>query len=67
MGEELAMVLYLTEGEQLSEEELRDYLKSRLASYKIPKYIRFSTQPLPQNASGKLHKLKAKEAFLEEA
>jgi len=67
MGEELAMVLYLTEGEQLTEEALRDYLKSRLASYKVPKYIRFSDQPLPQNASGKLHKLKVKEAFLEQS
>ncbi|MEH6567934.1 MAG: class I adenylate-forming enzyme family protein [Halioglobus sp.] len=64
MGEELAMVLYLVEGESLSEEDLRAYLKSRLASYKVPKNIRFSKEPLAQNASGKLHKLKVREAFL---
>lgn len=67
MGEELAMVLYLVEGEALSEKDLRAYLKSRLASYKVPKNIRFSDAPLPQNASGKLHKLKVREAFLAEA
>lgn len=35
MGEELVMVLYLVEGETLSEEDVRAYLKSRLASYKV--------------------------------
>ena len=67
MGEELAMVVYLCEGEELSEDQLRDYLRSRLASYKVPKYLSFSAEPLPQNASGKLHKLKAREAFLEQS
>ena len=65
MGEELAMVLYISEGEDLSEDVLRSFLKSRLAAYKIPKYIQFSDSPLPQNASGKLHKLKVRETFLE--
>ncbi len=64
MGEELALVLHLNPGESLSEEELRASLKQRLASYKVPRHIRFSDEPLPQNASGKLHKLKVREAFL---
>jgi long-chain acyl-CoA synthetase len=64
MGEELAMVLYLNPGHDLSEEDLRAYLKNRLASYKVPKTIRFWNHPLPQNASGKLHKLKTREIFL---
>ncbi len=66
MGEELALVLHLNPGETLSEQELREYLKDRLASYKVPRHIRFWNEPLPQNASGKLHKLKAREAFLAE-
>lgn len=65
MGEELAMVLYIAEGEDLTEEAVRGFLKSRLAAYKVPRYIQFSDAPLPQNASGKLHKLKVREAFLE--
>jgi long-chain acyl-CoA synthetase len=65
MGEELALVLFLSSGESLSEDELREYLKGRLAGYKVPKHIQFWTESLPQNASGKLHKLKTREIFLE--
>lgn len=64
MGEELALVLHVNPSETLSEEELRSRLKQRLAAYKVPRFIQFSEQPLPQNASGKLHKLRVKEAFL---
>jgi long-chain acyl-CoA synthetase len=67
MGEELVLVLHLNPGENMSEEALRTFLKGRLASYKVPRHIRFWEQPLPQNASGKLHKLKTREAFLEQA
>ena len=65
MGEELALVLHLNPGESLTEEALRAYLKERIAGYKVPKHIRFWSEPLPQNASGKLHKLKTREMFLE--
>lgn len=65
MGEELAMVVYVEPGQKLSETELRDYLGTRLAAYKVPKTIQFWDHPLPLNASGKLHKLKTREAFLE--
>jgi long-chain acyl-CoA synthetase len=67
MGEELVLVLHLNPGETMGEEELRNHLQGRLASYKVPKHIRFKDQPLPQNASGKLHKLKTREAFLADA
>lgn len=66
MGEELALVLYLHEGESLTEQALRDFLKGRLAGYKVPRHIQFWSQPLPQNASGKLHKLNVRKAFLGE-
>jgi len=64
MGEELAMVAFVPEHEALSEEQLREYLAGRLAGYKVPKYVRITDQPLPKNASEKLHKLKVKEAFI---
>lgn len=64
MGEELAMVLYLNPGETLGESEVRAFLKNRLATYKVPRHIQFWERPLPQNASGKLHKLKTREMFL---
>ena len=67
MGEELVMVAYLDPGQTLTESELREFLQQRLAGYKVPRTIRFAEQPLPRNASEKLHKLKVKEAYLQEA
>jgi long-chain acyl-CoA synthetase len=66
MGEELALVVHCNPGETLEEQELRQYLKSKLASYKVPRHIQFWDHPLPQNASGKLHKLKTRDIFLGE-
>jgi long-chain acyl-CoA synthetase len=63
MGEELALVVHVNPGEILTEEALRDYLRERLAAYKVPRHIRFSPEPLPQNASGKLHKIRTRELF----
>ena len=65
MGEELVMVAYLDPEQSLTESDLRDFMKQRLAGYKVPRTIRFADQPLPRNASEKLHKLKVKEAYLE--
>ncbi|MEM9256233.1 MAG: class I adenylate-forming enzyme family protein [Pseudomonadota bacterium] len=65
MGEELALVVYLNPGADISEGEIRDHLGERLAGYKVPRFIDIWQHPLPQNASGKLHKLKVRDAFLE--
>ena len=64
MGEELGMVCYRQEGIDLTENELRDYLRERLAGYKVPKFIAFSPEPLPRNASEKLHKINVRENFI---
>lgn len=65
MGEELVMVVHTAPGQDLEEATLRDFLKGRLAAYKVPRTIEFWDQPLPRNASEKLHKLKVKERYLE--
>lgn len=64
MGEELVMVVFVTPGHSLEEQALRDVLGQRLAGYKVPRTIRFAGEPLPRNASEKLHKLKVREAYL---
>lgn len=64
MGEEMVLVAYPTPGHEMTADGLRDYLKGRLASYKVPKFIEISDSPLPRNASEKLHKLKVKEQYL---
>ena len=64
MGEEMVLVAYAPPGHTITADDLRAYLKGRLASYKVPKVIEISDKPLPRNASEKLHKLKVKEQYL---
>lgn len=47
--------IVLKEGESASEQEVIQYLRDRLASYKVPKYIEFR-QGLPKNTTGKILK-----------
>jgi len=57
LGEEVgvAIVLAATHG-QLNADELRTFLKERIAGFKIPRYIWFLEDALPRNASGKFLK-----------
>ena len=70
-GEELLAVVVPKEGEQLTEEELREYCKDQISHQKIPHYFQFVAS-YPLTASGKVQKFvlrqNAIEAFgLEEA
>ena len=64
MGEELAMVVYASAGAALTPERLRVFLEGRLARYKVPRYIELVSEPLPQNASGKLFKRRLRDEFI---
>lgn len=64
-GEVGRAFLVLKEGEQVSDQEMRDFLAGRLAGYKIPKsYVRIAQ--LPRTATGKLLKRQLREAFAPE-
>lgn len=54
LGEEIGATLYTTE--RLAQEELRSFLKPRLAAFEIPRYFHFHQAPLPRTASGKILK-----------
>ncbi len=54
-GEEVKAVVVLKQGQQASGDDLRTYARSRLASYKTPRYITFADE-LPRNALGKVLK-----------
>jgi fatty-acyl-CoA synthase len=54
-GEVGQAVVVLKGGEKLSQEDIFHHLKSRLAKFKIPKYVVFMDQ-LPRNAAGKVLK-----------
>jgi long-chain acyl-CoA synthetase len=56
LGEEVMAVVRLRPGGRLDERGLADFLRDRLAPYKIPSVVWFTTDPLPRNASGKVIK-----------
>ena len=67
MGEELAMVIYAHEGSDLDEASLREHLASRLAGFKVPKYITLTGGALPRNNSEKLDKLACRRMYYPKA
>ena len=54
----------IPQGRILSEAELRDHLGRVLPGFKVPKYIVISEEPLPRNASEKIHRLALRNAFV---
>ena len=56
LGEEVATAIVLKPGATLDADALRDHLRPRLASFKIPAHVFFRTEPLPRNAAGKFLK-----------
>jgi acyl-CoA synthetase (AMP-forming)/AMP-acid ligase II len=62
LGEEVAVVVHLYLRGSLDMEQILDYAKSKLASYKVPTQVFFSEEALPRNATNKILKavLKAK-------
>jgi long-chain acyl-CoA synthetase len=53
-GEAVAAVIVLEDGAVVSEAELLTHCRASLAGYKVPKHVRFDTEPLPRTATGKL-------------
>lgn len=62
--EETAAWIALRPGHSLTEEQLRQYCKGKLAHYKIPKHIEF-VQEFPMTVTGKIQKFKIREALIE--
>jgi acyl-CoA synthetase (AMP-forming)/AMP-acid ligase II len=63
LGEEPAAVVHLAPGARASEEELKAWVRSRLAVFKTPVRILFLPEPLPRNANGKILKKELKALF----
>jgi long-chain acyl-CoA synthetase len=55
MGEEVGAAVVLKKGEELSEDELRSYVKEQVANYKYPRKIWFEDE-LPKGPTGKILK-----------
>jgi acyl-CoA synthetase (AMP-forming)/AMP-acid ligase II len=56
LGEEVAAVVVLREGQQATERELQAYVSSRAAEFKVPKKILFMDE-IPKGATGKLQRI----------
>ena len=56
LGEEVAAAVVLREGHHLTERELRDFVATRLADFKVPKKILFLAE-IPKGATGKLQRI----------
>ena len=56
LGQEVATVIVVHPDHSVTAEELADYLRERLAYFKVPAHWRFSTDPLPRNATGKVQR-----------
>ena len=64
-GEELLAVVIAKAGEQLSEQELREYCQGQISHQKIPRYFQF-VDSYPLTASGKVQKFVLRERAIKE-
>lgn len=65
MGEEVCAVVRVKSGEELSEDEIREYCKSSISRHKAPKFFRF-VESFPLTASGKVQKFALREMLIKE-
>ncbi len=63
-GEEIMACIILKKGEEMTVEEMKQYIASHMARHKVPRYIDFVTE-FPMNAAGKILKYKMREAATE--
>ena len=67
LGEEVAAIVLPRAGEHLDEAALVAHLAERVAPFKIPTVIRFASDQLPRNASGKILKRDLRDRIVDEA
>ena len=63
-GEEVGAFIILHEDAKLTEEDVRDFCRGKIARHKIPKYV-FFLEDYPMTGSGKIQKYKLKDMSLE--
>ncbi|HLH39109.1 MAG TPA: AMP-binding protein [Bryobacteraceae bacterium] len=60
MGESVAAWVKLKSGATMTEDDLRDFCKGRIAHFKIPQYVRF-VETFPMTVTGKIQKFVMRE------
>jgi long-chain acyl-CoA synthetase len=56
LGEEIAAVVVLKENSSMDSENIKAFVKERVAPYKYPRIVRIINEPLPKSGSGKILK-----------
>jgi len=64
-GEELMAWVMVDEGASMTEEEVKEFCRGKIAHYKIPRYVRFVTE-FPMSVTGKIQKYRMKEISIRE-
>jgi fatty-acyl-CoA synthase len=64
-GEAVAAWIQTHAGERLTEQEIRDFCKGRIAHFKIPSHIQF-VEEFPMTVTGKLQKFRMREKVVEQ-
>jgi fatty-acyl-CoA synthase len=64
-GEQVMAAIIVKQGMTMTEEEVREFCKDRIANYKIPKYVKF-VEGYPMTASGKIQKFILREMAIKE-
>ncbi|HNW53723.1 MAG TPA: AMP-binding protein, partial [Bacteroidales bacterium] len=63
-GEQVGAFIKTRPGIELTEEDVMDFCRGKIARYKIPKYV-FFVDDFPMTASGKIQKYKLRELSIE--
>ena len=64
-GEQVMAAIILKKGQEMTEDDVRDFCKDKIANYKIPKYVKF-VDSYPMTASGKIQKFKMRDMAIKE-
>jgi fatty-acyl-CoA synthase len=62
-GEIPAAIVLLKPGATLTQDELVQFLQTRLARFKLPRVVEFATEALPKTGTGKIRKNELRERF----
>jgi fatty-acyl-CoA synthase len=64
-GEEICAWVKLRPGQQLTEQELREFCTGQIAHFKVPRYLRITTE-FPMTVTGKVQKYKMRDTSITE-
>jgi fatty-acyl-CoA synthase len=63
LGEKSCACIKLKDGQSADAQEMRDYLRGKVADYKIPDFVRF-VENFPMTSSGKIRKVQLREELI---